>query len=225
LASTVTLILALSAALFGNTLSSAAELADRFLELSTDRDTTTYDLNTVQVIVPGKFTVIKTTIDNPDVMTLELTALDAIRSYCAQPDGSYSPPDRLFTLGKPDMPVEQITVKSGQTELGGKMYAWKRVVWRMPYKRLAIGGSEEWPSFFNCVGPLVKSSDFEVKRSGILNGTREKMMYDCKHGVMGSFEYEEDDVSKAFLGTVQGGFLRDYVALCRKLGTAEPYLP
>jgi hypothetical protein len=72
-----TLIIALSTTLFGSTRpSSAIEMADRFLELSTDRDTTTYDLSTVQIIVPGKFTVIKTTIDDPDVMTLELTALE-----------------------------------------------------------------------------------------------------------------------------------------------------
>ena len=121
------LSLTLCAIWFGNSPpSSATELTDRFLELSNDGDVTTYDLTTVQIILPGKFTVIGTTIDNPDVMKLELTALDTLRSYCGKPDGTYSPPDALFTLGKPDMPVANITVKSGQTKIGEKSYAFKK---------------------------------------------------------------------------------------------------
>jgi len=204
----------------------STDLADHFLELANDTSTTIYDLNTVQMILPGKFTVIGTTIDNPDIMTLELTALDTVRSYCSKPDGTYPPPAGLFTLGKPDMPVENITVRSSQTELGGKMYAVKQVNWGMPYRRIAIG-SVEMPQFFGCEGPQVKSQDeeFQGLRSQILNGIRRKTMYDCKRGVMGLFINEEDDVSKVIAGTVHGGFLRDYLALCRKLGTAEPYLP
>jgi hypothetical protein len=221
------LALTVCAMSFGNpSLSSAAELSDRFLELSNDGDVTTYDLSTVQIILPGKFTVIGTTIDNPDVMKLELTALDTLRSYCAKPDGTYSLPDGLFTLGKPDMPVTNITVRSGQTKIGDKSYAFKQVIWKLPYRRVAIG-SEERPSFFDCEGPQVKSKDDEYQglRSLFLNGIRRKTMYDCKHGVMGHFVHEDDDVSKVISGTVRGGFLRDYIALCRKLGTAEPYLP
>jgi hypothetical protein len=221
------LSLTLCAIWFGNSPpSSATELTDRFLELSNDGDVTTYDLTTVQIILPGKFTVIGTTIDNPDVMKLELTALDTLRSYCGKPDGTYSPPDGLFTLGKPDMPVANITVKSGQTKIGEKSYAFKQVIWGLPYRRVAIG-SEERPSFFDCEGPQVKSKDDEYQglRSLFLNGIRRKTMYDCKRGVMGVFIHEDDDVSKVISGTVRGGFLRDYIALCRKLGTADPYLP
>jgi hypothetical protein len=155
-------------------------------------------------------------------MKLKLTALDTLRSYCVKPEGTYSPPDNLFTLGKPDMPIENIRVR----KIGNRSYAFKQVIWGLPYRRLAIG-SDEMPSFFVCEGPQVKSQDdeFQVKRSLLLNGIRSKTMYDCKRGVMGSFVHEDDDVSKVISGTVRGGFLRDYIALCRKLGIAEPYLP
>src|SRR5215469_10427773 len=51
-------------------LSQAADPADHFLELSDEQSTTIHDLATVQTILPGRFTVIGTTIDNPDVIKL-----------------------------------------------------------------------------------------------------------------------------------------------------------
>jgi hypothetical protein len=56
----------------------------RFLEFPNKKDTVTYDLNTVQIIQPGKFTVIETTIRNPDVIKFELKVLDTLRTYCAR---------------------------------------------------------------------------------------------------------------------------------------------
>ena len=44
----------------------------------------TYDLDTVQVVQPGRFAVIETTIDNPDVMRFELKVLGTLRPYCAR---------------------------------------------------------------------------------------------------------------------------------------------
>ena len=52
----------------------------RFLEFPGDESTTTYDLNTVQVIQPGKFTITGTTINNPDVMKFEMEALHTLRT-------------------------------------------------------------------------------------------------------------------------------------------------
>jgi hypothetical protein len=53
--------------------------------------------------------------------------------------------------------------------------------------------------FFDCEGPQVKSQDEEFLglRSQLLNGIRTKALYDCKHGLMGLFLHEQDDVSKA----------------------------
>jgi hypothetical protein len=186
----------------------------------------TYDLNTVQVILPGKFTVIGTSIDNPDLMRLRLAVLDTLRSYCSKPAGSYPPPGDLFTVSKPDMPVQNIIVSSRPAEVGGKTHPFKQVAWEMPYQRLAIK-SEQRPSAFDCEGPQVTSIDEEYHglRSLILNGTRSKTMYDCKHGLVGFFINDEDDISKVFSGPVGGGYTRDYLALCYKLTKVAPYLP
>jgi hypothetical protein len=198
--------------------SSATEPADRFLEFSSDRNTWTYDLSTVQTIVPGKFTVIYTTIDNPDLMRLELTAVDTLYNYCAQPDGTYSPPDRIFTLGKADMPVQKISVKTVQTELGGRIYPSKQIGWNFPYQRFAFRGTEE-PIVVNC------KEDHSIMKSLISNGIQGKTMYDCKRGLMGLFINKDDDLSKAIVGTVHGGFFDHYLALCLKLKVPEPYIP
>ena len=74
----------------------AVEDQNRFIELPDDNNTETYDLNTVQMIAPGRFTIIKTTIANPDVMKLEVTALGTLQSYCARPDGAYPAPAELL---------------------------------------------------------------------------------------------------------------------------------
>jgi hypothetical protein len=80
---------------------SCSALADdqqkRFIEFPDGGDMTTYDLNTVQLIQPGKFTIIYTVVSNPDFMRLELKALDILREYCKRDDGLYpAPTDLLF---------------------------------------------------------------------------------------------------------------------------------
>jgi len=69
---------------------SAADSSDRFVEYSMpDGSTQTFDLATVQIIVPGRFTVIGTTIDNPDVMKLKLMTLNTLRPFCERSTGKY----------------------------------------------------------------------------------------------------------------------------------------
>jgi hypothetical protein len=115
----------------------AGDQDNRFIEFPNARTTVTYDLSTVQMILPGKFTIISTSIDNPDVMKLELKVLSTLRTYCGRPDGKYPVPADVFTLGRPDMPVQNIEVKSKQSELAGKTYPFKVVSWSYPYLKLA----------------------------------------------------------------------------------------
>jgi hypothetical protein len=78
----------------------AGDQDERFVEFPVPSGKTqTYDLSTVQMIEPGRFTIIGTSIDNADVMKLELKVLDTLRTYCNRPDGKYSPPVDIFTLG------------------------------------------------------------------------------------------------------------------------------
>ena len=193
------------------------EPADRFLAFSSDQNTTTYDLSTVQTIIPGKFTVISTTIDNPALMKLSLTAVDTLYTYCEQPVGTYSSPDKLYFLGEPDMPVQDISVESVEIELEGRSVTRKQVGWKLPYQTFAVIGTQK---------PVVVNCDEELSNIRLLisNGKRSKTMYDCKHGVMGFFIHEEDDISKARALPVPREFLRHYVAICRKLKAPEPYI-
>src|SRR5260370_18215306 len=149
----------------------ATALGDtRWVELDYGARTITYDLTTVQMIAPGKFTIISTTVDHPDVMKLNLAVLDTLRSYCNQPDGKYAPPVELFLLGKPDMPVEKIEVETKPASRGKNF---KNVSWRPPYRKLALN-----LRFFDCEGSAVESADEEYAwmRFRIMNGLPAKEM-------------------------------------------------
>jgi hypothetical protein len=199
----------------------------KWVEFDYDADTITYDLTTVQMIGPGKFTVISMTVDHPDVMRLKLKVLDTLRSYCTRLDGKYPPPIELFMLGKPDMPVENIEVKSKQIDRAGTKF--KNVIWRLPYSKLALNqksGPEETISFFDCEGPAVGSIDEEYTklRSLIMNGIFAKELYDCKRGVMGLFVNNDDPLTKAITSTnVSGAYLRAYLRLCQNVTGQLPY--
>ena len=203
----------------------AGDDKDRFLEFPFDNDTLTYDLNTLEMIQPGRFTVIGTTIDNPDVMKFKLKVLDTLRKYCTRPEGEYLAPADLFTLGPPDMPVTSIEVESS------KKYRTRTVNWFYPYKRFALhtkAGIEE-RSFIplHCKSSVIGASDTAKQimeiRSSITNGSPSKYVFDCRRGMM-SFPLLGDDPAKAIMYSVQGISNRDYVRVCYKVTHEWPYL-
>jgi len=104
--------------------SRAISQENRFHEAASGNDinTLTYDYSTVQLIQPGRFTIIGTTIDNPDFMRLELQVLYTMRTYCARPAGKYPGPDHVFkSWHPPDMPIniiEIIRYRGGRGEAG-----------------------------------------------------------------------------------------------------------
>lgn len=201
-----------------------ANAGDRFVEISTDRNMTTYDMATLQTIVPGRFTVISTTIDNPDVIKLKMTAMEMLITYCEKPSGHYQAPTNVLTLGHPDMPIEKIKVESGFDESLGTKYPRKMVSWHLPYSKFGIAGSP-YSVFFRCkyMGNTI-SQERAMWRTQFLSGYREKTMYDCKRALMGTFLNEETAASQAIVMDVKGGYFRDYTALCQNLGFT-PYLP
>jgi hypothetical protein len=124
---------------------SCSALADdqqkRFIEFPDGGDMTTYDLNTVQLIQPGKFTIIYTVVSNPDFMRLELKALDILREYCKRDDGLYPAPTDLLTLGPSDMPVKNIEVKNVDAQT-------KRTSWSYPYSKFAWPDGRQYSRVF-----------------------------------------------------------------------------
>jgi hypothetical protein len=216
---------------FSLTLVSGSQVAaenDRWLKIDEDNFTITYDLTTVQMIGPGKFTIISTNVDHPDVMRLRLAALDTLRSYCMRPDGKYKPPIELFTLGKPDLPVEEIEVKSQWDALSGKKF--KTATWDLAYRRLArdlATAPKEDFAFIRCEGwgASLDESYLEA-RSWLTNGSQTKVLYDCKRSVMGFFRSKDDSLSNVITTTnIRGAYFDGYLRLCRKLTGHMPYIP
>jgi hypothetical protein len=116
------------------------------------------------------------------MLRLKLAVVTTLKSYCDRPDGEYPPAPELLILGSPDMPLENIKVK---TKLESKP-PFKNVLWSLLYRRLALNvpkGPQEQISFFDCSGPAIESTDKEYT--------------DAKSYIMGMFANIDDPPSKA----------------------------
>jgi hypothetical protein len=164
-------------------------------------------------------------------MKLELKVLDTLQPYCARPDGEYPAPADVLTLGPPDLPVESIKVKSSQSQLAGKTYPFKMVLWNYPYKRLTLdfkSGQQQRAGYLHCK-QWFKTRDelyFEA-RASIMNGTRSKELFDCKRGLTGTFLHDHDDTTKVITSFVQPDTLRSryYLKVCYRVMHEWPYEP
>jgi hypothetical protein len=210
----------------------ADEQDRRFVEFPNSTKTITYDLSTAQLIQPGKFSVMSTTIDNPDTMKLELKVLSALRQYCSSPDGKYSAPADVFTLGPPDMPVENIKVESGNTKIADRAYPYKIVSWSYPYIKFALKfeghPAEQMPAVLDCKQIGRTENELYLERySSITNGHRSKELFDCKRGLAGIFLNEDDDLAKAMLGPVRPDtyIAQYYDVVCYRVTHEMPYQP
>ena len=189
---------------------SASEQQARFLQVPFgEMQTATYDLSTIQIIQPGRFSIVATTIDNADLMKLEVNAHVTLLAYCLRAAGKYETPADLLTLGTPDMPAKDIEVKEDKN---GK-FVW----WEYPYSKLAPDGA---PVF-------CKANLDEDNYSRITNGMRGRELFDCKLGQIGIFLNEIDDPSKAFRWFVKPGTNSEleYFRVCNAVMHEVPYTP
>lgn len=198
----------------------AAEEGKRFLEISTDNNVTAFDLSTVEMIQPGRFSIVSNTIDHPDIMKFKLKVLDTLHDFCKTkngayqwPEGKYAPPADVFTLGPPDLLVEDIKVENDSRSFI------KRVInWKHPYERLARvshGSSQLW-----CTDQYYMDS-----LRGATDGTSTKHFYDCKRGLTdyGVFHNPEGP-NWGFVRprTLQ---FREYFEVCQAVTHETPYTP
>jgi hypothetical protein len=122
-------------------------MQNSFIEFKVRSTTTTYDLRTVEVIQPGKFVIVKTWINDPDVMRFKLKVLDTLHSHCSRSVGSYPAPADVFTLGPADMPVKEIEVR----EFTNNNYRYKVASWWLPYFKTMVGSGADYHSYrCNC---------------------------------------------------------------------------
>lgn len=211
------LIAMVSVGLTLGTSASRAGQGKRFLQLRFDAESTvTFDLATVQILQPGRFTIIATTMDDPDVMRFKLRALNAADTFCGLSVGKYPMPKTLFTLGPPNMPVQDIVV-------GKNMQNAKYVQWSYPYLRLAFNAHSENEGILLCG----RSSEYMQNRELILNGLQDKELFDCERGLTGTFLDQNEDPTKAMTYVVRAGTIgaRIYNSVCRAVTHTEPYDP
>ncbi len=237
-------LLILSVLLLGCRLSLAGQ-DERFVEFSgalalhhrpTADQTYIYDLGTVHVMQPGRFTLVQTVIDDAGRMAFELKVLDTLRTYCRRPDGKYPPPSDVFRLGPPDLPVESIEVKTS-----GK-WPFKTASWHYPYKRLAIeesnGTFSQVALYLHCKGGHQDEQDEYLKRRArITNGTRYRQLFDCKRGIydmegvpfVDDEEPSPEEIQKSMFPDPvpppnTSGY-RVYRDICLRVTDEEPYSP
>jgi TPR repeat protein len=191
-------------------LKKAAKPEARFLEIQGDVGTTTFDLTTVEIIQPGRLSVISTTIDYPWMMKFELKAFGTLGTYCTRPAGKYPAPADLLTLGPADLPVESITVQGNPRN--------KTVFWNYPYKRLAKRGF---------LRPC-EEQDQLAQQQEITNGSRTKNLFDCRRGLSGSYfdEIDHGDPSKVLTYVVRPNSVGEdyYLRACYAVMHEWPYL-
>ena len=194
---------------------------NQFIQIESNNDSEIFDLNTVKILLPGRFIIDSTRVDHPDVMRFETGVLFALKAYCGGPDGRYKPSPALLTLGTPDMPVRHIEVSSVS---GGQEAEWK-----YPYKRLAFrtteGPVEDWRIFF-CGGPTgeTTSERFLSDLALITNGTRHRTIIDCDRAMFGLPVRPDQDLSAVPLVNVRKGseFERTFELVCARVTSTLP---
>jgi hypothetical protein len=205
------------------------DMQNSFVEFKGKQWTRTFDLRTVEVIQPGKFVIVETVLDHPDVMRFKLKVLDTLRSHCARPVGSYPAPADVFTLGPPDMSVKEIEVEQFDQQLAGHNIHRKVASWWLPYRKTMIGNGASAETY-RCNPPLrTEAEEYLDHRNTILNGLRTKVLFDCNRALHGDFlglDKEENDYRKVRLYPVEkdtmGG--QYYAGVCRAVTRKDPYI-
>jgi len=202
---------------------------EQFIEFPEQNATKVYDLGSVQILLPGKFSIMATTVDSPDVLRLRLRVHDALAAYCKRSDGEYEVPSDLFALGSPDMPIETIVVKTIKSEIDRKPF--REATWSLPYKRLAYrfdsGKVDPSSVLYICnagIDAITIAERNANARSEILSGHRQKEIYDCSHGLMALKLLDPDSRFEPTMDEVRGGYFRYYESLCMKVMRSEPFL-
>lgn len=187
---------------------------ERFVEIDIGNATSTYDIETAEIIQPGKFSIYYTSVSKPEAMRFRLALFDEFESACRKPAGAHPMGQRVLSMNKPDMPVEDIIVS-----VDGR--GAKGLTWNKPYSSESYidkdGKTKPGSEFAIC------SKDFfaaarEVERSG----TRSKMVFDCKRYVIGLQDPRNNQIR---IIDVNSSWAHTYKSVCKAVTGTEAYLP
>jgi hypothetical protein len=199
----------------------ASDQAPRLLEIMDGSGRLIFDLNTVKIIEPGRFSIIESKIDDPDRMVFRLKTLIALRPYCERPHGQYPAPANLLALGEPNMPIRAIEVKSGP--FGDTIL--KMVSWTYPYRQLG-----PTPASVHCKSSNPNRTDADLivaDVAQVANGIQSRVIYDCKHALWAVLANDEEDPASAKTAPVQKGTqtFTNYMSICSTVMHEKPYVP
>jgi len=204
------------------TMAFAAELETekmRFLEFSFDSDMEVFDLSTVKALHPDKFAIKAVTRDVPEVMHFRLQAIEALRTYCAQPVGQYLFPSDTPRLAGPVKTSRVIEV----IDFGED--ADKLLTWDFRY------GKSIRTELLFCRGvgedgkPLTADEWYLWARDRITNGVSHVEIFDCGHYAIG--RQLSSDVSKTFMHEVRPESYGEdvYLRVCLAVTGKRPFVP
>jgi hypothetical protein len=136
--------------------------------------TDVFDLDTVHMTLPGKFTMVETIIDDPERVALQLNILDVLRPYCARPDARYPAPQKLLSMLNSEFAPDIIEVNDAGIY---KALSWSYIPmtgWNVTSLqcRTATEREDHW---------------YLRQRSLITDGLKIKAIFDCKRGLSGFF--------------------------------------
>jgi hypothetical protein len=208
--------------LFACVSSWASDQAPRLLEIMDGGGRLIFDLNTVKIIEPGRFSIIESKIDDPDRMMFRLKTLAALRPYCERPDGQYPAPANFLALGEPNVPVRAIEVKSGP--FGDTIL--KMVSWTYPYRQLGPA-----PASVRCKSSNPNRTDVDLLLADvaqIATGVQSRILYDCKRALWAALaNNDEEDLTTVKTAPVQKGTqtFTNYLSICSTVTHEKPYVP
>jgi hypothetical protein len=200
---------------------SAAGPPDRFVEFHTlDGETDIYDLDTVRMILPGRFRVTKTVVDDPQQITLKLKILDLLKPYCERPYGQYPLPQRLPSAIGTSLAGKIITVSDGMIF---------KIVYLTPVVR---ANDMSW--LFYKMQDQPEILWYAEQHSKITNGFKVSTLFDCKRGLTNykrsladHLVDDDDEPSKVTMYPVERAtqMEQEYLRVCRAVTQEAPYAP
>jgi len=187
-------VLALSVAVLQS--ASAAGASGRFLEVhSPYGGTDMYDLGTVHMIQPGRFTMTYSRFSDAGEIALRLNILDVLKSYCKRPEGRYPVPQQLLTiLSGANVEITGLDGANAAIEVTD-LEKFSLVDW---YYVQTAGPAIEFSSLPCNTQDEAEGNWYFRERAKITDGQKSTILFDCKRGLSGDSTTRNPDFA-AFL--------------------------
>jgi hypothetical protein len=125
------------------------------------------------------------------------------------------------------MPVKDIEVRLIPPRAGTE-YRPRIASWYLPYLKTMVGTGEGYESYRCYPSGRTETEKYFEHRNLILNGLKNKVLFDCNRGLRGDFfDEHETDYRKVQVFPIRSGSLGEeyYEGVCKAVTGKNPYLP